>query len=196
VTGSGSREWVEIGRVERTRGLDGSLVVRLHADDPRNLLGAGEVALQGGPGRIPFRVVAARVLAATDRGGTRVELRLAGLGTRELAREWSGARVSIRGAELQPLAAGEYYQRDLIGLAVRIPDGRSIGRVREVWPTAGHDLLVVETAGDPVLVPALEPVLTRVDLGAGEIWIDPPEGLIPAVLLQEPAGDSRAGHRS
>ena len=166
--------WVEIGRVERTRGLDGSLLVALHGGDPTNLLAAEEVSLLGGPGRIPFRVLDAR-----DRGRGRVELRLAGLGTRELAREWAGASVSIARANLQALPEGEYYQRDLIGLTVRTPDGRCLGRVQEIWPTGGHDLLVVATSGEPVLVPAVEPVLARVDLAAGEIWIDPPAGLIP-----------------
>ena len=128
----------------------------------------------GEPGRIPFRVLEAR-----DRGRARVELRLAGLGTREHARAWSGARVSIAHALLRPLPEGEYYQRDLIGLAVRTPDGRHVGHVQEIWPTGGHDLLVVATSGEPVLVPAVEPVLTRVDLAAREIWIDPPAGLIP-----------------
>lgn len=160
--------------MERARGLDGSLLVHLHGDDPAHLLAAPEVSLQGEPGRIPFRVLEAR-----DRGRARVELRLAGLGTRELAREWAGAGVSIAQALLRPLPEGEYYQRDLIGLAVRTADGRHLGHVQEIWPTSGHDLLVVATSGEPVLVPAVEPVLTRVDLAAREIWIDPPAGLIP-----------------
>jgi 16S rRNA processing protein RimM len=166
--------WVEVGRVERARGLDGCLLVGLHGDDPSNLLAAGEVSLTGGPGKVPFRVLAAR-----DLGGSRVEIRLAGLGTRELAREWAGASVSIPQGALRPLPAGEYYQRDLIGLSVRTADGRVLGQVQEIWPTGGHDLLVVATGGEPVLVPAIEPVLTRVDLGAREIWIDPPAGLVP-----------------
>jgi 16S rRNA processing protein RimM len=174
VTESAARDWVEIGRVERARGLDGSLLVGLHAGDPANLLAAPEVSLQGRPGRIPFRVLAAR-----DRGGARVELRLAGLGTRELAREWTGASVSIERAALPPLQEGEYYLRDLVGLAVHTLDGRCLGHVREIWPTAGHDLLVVATPGEPVLVPAIEPVIARVDLAARAIWIDPPAGLIP-----------------
>jgi 16S rRNA processing protein RimM len=166
--------WVEVGRVERARGLDGRLLVGLHGDDPANLLAAPEVALRGTPGRVPFRVLEAR-----DLGSSRVEVRLAGLSTRELAREWAGASVSIPASSLRPLPEGEYYQRDLIGLAVRTPDGTVLGRVQEIWPTAAHDLLVVATGGEPLLVPAVEPVLTRVDLAAREIWIDPPAGLIP-----------------
>src|SRR5262249_22726364 len=122
VTDPARRGWVEVGRVERARGLDGHLLVRLHGDDPANLLGAPEVSLRGTPGSVPFRV-----LEAHDRGRARVELRLAGLATRELARDWAGASVWIADAALRPLPAGEYYQRDLIGLAVRTPDGSRLG---------------------------------------------------------------------
>jgi len=177
VTGWLPEGWIEVGRVERTLGLDGSLVVGLHGDDPANLIAAAEISLRGAPGSIPFRVLGARARAA--RGHPRVELRLAGIASREQAREWLGASVSVARGALPPPAEDEYYAHDLIGLEVRAPDGESLGRVSEIWPNAGHDLLVVETSTGPVLVPAIAPVLVRVDLAARELWIDPPAGLFP-----------------
>jgi 16S rRNA processing protein RimM len=176
---SGRSDWVEVGRVERALGLEGRMIVRLHGEDPENLLGAREVALDGFPGRIPFRILSAQPRPGLADGRARVELELSGLHSREEAAGWAGAGVSIRSSALRPLAAGEYYWRDLIGLTVRGADGRNLGTVQEIWPTGGHDLLVVATAGEPLLVPAIEPVLMRVDLDAGEIWVDPPPGLIP-----------------
>jgi 16S rRNA processing protein RimM len=171
--------WVEIGRVERARGLDGSLLVSLHGPDPASLLAAAEVSLQGDPGSIPFRVLRAHDRGSARGGRARVELQLAGLASRELAREWTGARVSIARSALPELAEGEYYAHDLVGLEVRSADGRVVGRVQEIWPTPGHDVLVVATGGEPVLIPAISPLLVRVYLEARELWIDPPAGLIP-----------------
>jgi 16S rRNA processing protein RimM len=170
---------VEIGRVERARGLDGGLLVSLHGEDPASLLAAAEVSLQGDPGCIPFRVLRAQDRGSARSGRARVELQLAGLASRELAREWTGARVSIARSALPELAEGEYYAHDLVGLEVRGADGRRLGRVQEIWPTPGHDVLVVATSAEPFLIPAVEPVLQRVDLEAGELWIDPPAGLVP-----------------
>jgi 16S rRNA processing protein RimM len=87
--------------------------------------------------------------------------------------------VSLARSALPAPAEDEYYTQDLVGLEVRAPDGDRLGRVREIWPTPGHDLLLVETSAEPVLVPATAPVLVRVDLAAGELWIDPPVGLFP-----------------
>jgi len=170
---------VEIGRVERARGLDGSLLVSLHGADPANLLAAAEISLRGDPGCIPFRVIRAHDRGRASSGRARVELHLAGLTSREQASGWSGASVSIARSALPSLPEGEYYAHDLIGLEVRSVDGRRLGCVQEIWPTPGHDVLVVATQAEPVLIPAVQPVLLRVDLAAGEVWIDPPAGLIP-----------------
>lgn len=167
--------WVEIGRVERALGLDGTLLVGVAGGEPSSLLRAAEVNLRGGPGSIRFRVLRARA-----RGGdAHVELRLAGLTTRDLAADWIGAGVAIERSALPELPEGEHYAADLVGLEVRALDGRRLGRVKEIWSAPAHDLLVVEAGGDPVLVPATPPILQRVDSGAGTVWIDPPAGLFP-----------------
>jgi 16S rRNA processing protein RimM len=184
VTGWLPEGWVEIGRVERALGLDGTLLVGVAGDEPSGLLGAVQVNLRGRPGSIPFRVLRAR---ARPGDASRVELRLAGLMTRDLAAEWLGASVAIERSALPVLPEGEHYAADLVGLEVRAPDGRRLGRVKQIWSSPAHDLLVVETDADPVLVPATPPILQRVDPGAGTVWVDPPAGLFP-----EESPDDRA----
>jgi len=169
--------WIEIGRVERALGLEGVLLVSVAGEEPSQLLGVEEVMLRGEPGSVPFRVRGAR-----PRGGdpTRIELQLAGLRTRELAAGWVGAGVAVERRAFPELPEGEHYVADLVGLEVRDPDGRRLGRVKEIWPSPAHPLLVVETNGDaPVLVPAVPEILKGVDSAAGELWVDPPAGLFP-----------------
>jgi 16S rRNA processing protein RimM len=152
------------------------LLVSVSGEEPSQLLGAAEVTLRGEPGTVPFRVLDARARAGD---AARIQLRLAGLTTRELGEDWLGATVSIPRSSLAALPEGEHYAADLLGLEVRSADGRRLGRVKEIWPSPAHPLLVVETAGDPVLVPAVPPILQRVEAAVGEIWIDPPAGLFP-----------------
>ena len=177
ITGEG---WLEVGRVARARGRDGALRVALYGEDPANLISAGRVSLQGAPGQIAFRVLEARTLRPARGGQVQVEVRLAGLDSRERAEAWGGASLAIPEAALRELPDGEYYWRQIIGLRVRLPGGRVLGTVAEIWPTGAYDLLVVqEGEGEPLLVPAVDEILSRIDLGAGELWIDPPAGLIP-----------------
>jgi 16S rRNA processing protein RimM len=170
---------VEVARVVRPHGLEGALVLSLYGDDPTNLLRAEAVRLEGAPGAIEFQV---RLMRAVRKGrrGERIQIyaRLAALHTRDQAEAWVGAAVSIPASALQPPGEGEYYWRDLLGLACRTLDGRELGVVEEIWPTGSNDVLVVRAAGRETLVPALRDVLARVDLQAGILWIDPPKGLL------------------
>jgi 16S rRNA processing protein RimM len=169
---------VELGRVERPHGRDGALLVVLHGDDPANLLAAPEVTLAGDLGEIPFRTRAADEAGATSAGHARVRLSLEGLDSRERAERWRGARVLLAEDLLAELPPGEYYWRDLIGCSCRLPDGTAVGRVEEIWPTGGHDVLVLRDGARRRLVPTTDEVLVRFDRERGELWIDPPEGLL------------------
>jgi 16S rRNA processing protein RimM len=180
--------WIEVGRVVRVCGLEGALAVALDAGHPVDLAPPQRICLAGPPGRIPFRIEAARALGGA--GSSRIELRLAGVSSRERAEPWVGSRVLVPPEALRATgpagrwpAGGqpsEARRRELLGLTVRLPDGSAVGTVDEIWPSPAHHLLVIHRKkGDPLLIPAVPPILARVDLAARELWIDPPAGLIP-----------------
>lgn len=174
----GGAKDVELGRVQRPHGRDGGLLVVLYGDDPANLLAAPEVLLRGAPGEIPFLRRAAEDAGPSREGHARVRLWLQGITDRARAERWSGARLLIAEHLLERLPEGEFYWRDLIGTRCRLPGGETLGTVCEIWPTGSNDVLVIESQGKTVLVPATEEVLVRLDRAAGELWIDPPTGLL------------------
>ena len=164
---------VELGRVLRPRGLDGGLLVSLHGDDPTSLAGAGEVLLAGEPGEVPFRV---RRVAAAGRGRdgrARAALWLEGLRDRERAEHWCGASVQVTSLPEPP--GDDLYWRELLGARCLGLQGEELGTLEEIWPTAGHDVLVLRSATGTRLVPAAESILLRFDRERRELWLDPPE---------------------
>lgn len=170
--------WVEIGEVCRAHGLDGSLLVRLHGDDPVNLIRAGSVRLDRNGCTVDLRLLGVREGGSLRDGRARVRVRLEGITSRGEAGPLSGARLSIPRSALRDLPEGEFYWRELIGLSCSTLDGKRIGRIEEIWPTPANDLLVVREGRRDVLVPAVGEILRQVDLDRGTVWIDPPEGLI------------------
>lgn len=172
--------WVEVGQVARPHSLHGVLVVGLYGDDPENLIRCSRILLRGGPGSLEFEVVSASPAGSHRSGRARIRLKLAGIESREQAELWVGARVSIPQGSLRALPDGEYYWRDILGLRCLTLGGEEVGKIEEIWPTAGSDVLVVRSASRTLLVPALRQVLVRVELDRGEVWIDPPEGLLEA----------------
>ncbi len=97
---------------------------------------------------------------------------------------WIGSAVEIPLAELPPPGEGEIYHHEAIGLEVRLPDGRRVGTVTAVESMPGNDCWVVRLVPDAegeardCLVPAVAPILSRVDLRARVAVIDPPPGLL------------------
>jgi 16S rRNA processing protein RimM len=72
-----------------------------------------------------------------------------------------------------------------VGLQVVTDRGRSLGRVREVLHNPANDLWVTDGPEGEVLIPALEDVVTEVDVGAGRAVVREIEGLTVAAVDEE-----------
>jgi 16S rRNA processing protein RimM len=99
-----------------------------------------------------------------------------GIRTREEAAELTNLEVFVRTDELPALAEGQYYHHQLIGLKAVLEDGREIGTVSEIMETGANDVYVVtDAAGKETLLPAIDPVILKIDLTAKQIVVKPPE---------------------
>ena len=104
--------------------------------------------------------------------------RLSGVSTKEQADALRGTRLTAPRDALPSLPDDEFYHADLLGLRVQDTGGAEIGRVKAVLDHGAGDILEVAREGGTVLVPFTAAVVPTVDLTAGRIVIDPPEGLL------------------
>ena len=102
-----------------------------------------------------------------------------GIETKEQADALRGVSLYADRARLPHLPDDEYYHADLIGLSVHDTGGKLLGTVKTVLNHGAGDLLDIQLAGssDTVLVPFTLAAVPTVDLKAGRIVADPPEGL-------------------
>lgn len=105
--------------------------------------------------------------------------RLSGIATKEQADSLRGTRLYVPRTRLPSLPDDEFYHADLIGLEVFDTGGRALGRVRAVLNHGATDLLEIHAPGrsETVLLPFTRKAVPTVDLAAGRIVADPPEGL-------------------
>lgn len=78
---------------------------------------------------------------------------LKGCTDRNRAEELVRAEIAVDSEQLPKLAENEYYWSDLIGLAVRNQQGRTLGIITNMLPTGANDVLVIEGAGPQILIP-------------------------------------------
>jgi 16S rRNA processing protein RimM len=106
---------------------------------------------------------------------------LSGVTTKEEADALRGTRLFADRDKLPELPDDEFYHSDLIGLEVLNTGGKVLGKVRSVQNYGAGDLLEIHGPGlkATVLLPFTNEFVPTVDLTAGRIIADPPEGLFP-----------------
>ena len=118
-----------------------------------------------------------REVRSIDRGHYIVTLD--GIADRTAAESLQLQDVYADRAELPALSDDEVYQADLVGCRAVLAGGEAVGTVRAIDRMNGNFLLVIERPGrEDALVPLVPEMVTRVDLAAGTVEIDPPEGLL------------------
>lgn len=106
--------------------------------------------------------------------------RLSDVRTRDEAEALKGTQLYVPRARLPSLPNDEFYHTDLIGLEVRDTGGLLLGKVKSVQNHGAGDILEVQAVGKAgtLLLPFTLAVVPTVDLTAGRIVVDPPEGLL------------------
>jgi 16S rRNA processing protein RimM len=108
----------------------------------------------------------------------RVLLKLEGCDDRTAAEALRGAFVQVPIEEAIPLDEGEYYEHQIVGLAVWTAKGEALGEVVEILYTGANDVYVVRGLDrSEILIPAIAGVILKVDLEAGRLVVELPEGL-------------------
>lgn len=107
--------------------------------------------------------------------------RLSGVDIKEVADALRGTKLYARREDLPSLPDDEYYHSDLIGLTVLDAGGAKLGKVTGVQEFGAGDILEIYGTGmkEPALLPFTAANVPTVDLSAGKIIADPPEGLFP-----------------
>ncbi|MBF6132750.1 ribosome maturation factor RimM [Nocardia otitidiscaviarum] len=173
-----------VGRVAKSHGVRGELVVEVRTDEPELRFAPGSVL----KGRLP-RATATQeyvVESAREHSG-RLLLRLVGVDDRTASDALRGTLFVVDTADLPPSAdPDEFYDHELEGLTATLTDGTVVGTVAEVLHSAAGELLSIKAseafppAGREILVPFVTAIVPTVSVAEGLIVLDPPEGLLDA----------------
>jgi 16S rRNA processing protein RimM len=169
---------VVVGRIGRPHGVRGQVTVEVRTDDPDLRFAPGSVLLTDPAARGPLTVVDKRWHSGT------LLLQLAApsgeaYASRETVDALRNTLLLVPIVDLPDIEEPDsFYDHQLVGLSVRLPDGSVVGEIAAVRHEA-QDLLVVRRPDAPeALVPFVSAIVPTVDVDGGFVVLDPPEGLL------------------
>ncbi|MGR3540812.1 MAG: ribosome maturation factor RimM [Hasllibacter sp.] len=160
---------VTVAAIAGAFGVRGEVRLKSFTSDPGAVAGYGPLT---GPDGSEYAISGLRPM----KGG--FSARLSGVATKEQADALKGARLTVPRTALPDPGEDEFYQADLIGLLVVDPGGAVLGRVKAVLTHGEQDLLEIHRSGGTALIPFTREIVPTVDIAAGRIVADPPEGLL------------------
>jgi 16S rRNA processing protein RimM len=169
---SGAR--VCLGQIGAAHGVRGEVRLRSFTSDPAAIADYGPLETEDG--RV-FEIETLR--PAKDH----FVVRLSGIRDRDAASALANTKLYVpRERLLETAEPDEFYHADLVGLAVIDRAGTKLGTVVAIHNFGAGDLIEVraDTGGNTELVPFDTTHVPAVDIAAGKIVVDPPQGLFKA----------------
>jgi len=162
--------WVVVGRITRTHGVKGEVAV-LPLSEVRSRFEPGSRLFLEERDDRPLTVTVSRP------HHQRLLVAFRGIEDRTSAEALRGQYLFVPTSWAPPLPEGEYWSHDLVGCEVFAPDGRGVGRVREILHAQANDVWMVDGPAGEVLIPALKEVIQDVDVAGRRIVVREVPGL-------------------
>ncbi len=170
--GAAEPRYLPIGHITGAHGIRGEVRVEPLTDYPERFRAGARLYLGS-----ETEAQAAEIQAVRPHHQVLL-IKFAHVPDRTAAELLAGQLVLIPSAEAMPLAEHENYAHDLLGLQVQTTTGQVLGQLTDILATGANDVYVVRGPEREVLIPALRQVVLSVDLAAGRMVVELPEGLL------------------
>lgn len=160
---------VLMGVITGVRGLKGELRVKPFNANPDEFFDYGPLLSEDGKKKFEGRVI--------GQAKGQLLVRLGGIGDRNAAEALKGTKLYLSREALPETDEDEFYHSDLVGLTAELLDGSVLGTIRWVLEAGAGASLEIETSSGELLVPFTKASVPIVDIQAGKVVIDPPDGL-------------------
>ena len=159
---------VLLGRIGAAHGIKGEVRIQSFCATPLDIASYGP--LRTGRGDETMTIAKARM------AGDLVVARLEGVSDRTAAEALNGTELFVAREKLPPEDdEDDFYYADLIGLAVRTPEGRIIGTLKSVQDFGAGDVVEIAlSSGASALYAFTKANFPEIALPQGYVVLDPP----------------------
>jgi 16S rRNA processing protein RimM len=167
-----SERLVSLGEIVATHGLEGWLKANLFNPESSALASAREIFIELEGSR------RSQALEASRRHKSQILIKLHGVDSIDAARAFIGGTLCVPEESLPVLQPGEYYHFQAVGLEVVDIQGNRLGTISRTWMAGGREIYVVTGGAKEYLIPAVKEIIEKIDFNAGQMIINPPQGLL------------------
>ena len=166
-------EYLNVGKVVNTHGIRGEVRVISQTDFPEERYQKGAKLTLFREGQKPLELT-----ITSHRKHKNFDL-LTFEGYPNINETFRDGILKVSEDDLTDLEENEFYYYEIIGLNVIDEDGENLGKIKEILSTGANDVWIVQRKGKKdVLIPYIESVVKEIDLDAGVVHVEIPEGLI------------------
>jgi 16S rRNA processing protein RimM len=161
---TGEPAFLEVGKVRRSHGVHGEVVVEIYTDFPERF--TPKATIYFGEKHIPL------VIASQRPHNEGLLLGFEGVTNPEQAGRYRNQILSVAASEISDLPEGEFYFHDLLDLEVVDEAGKLLGVITEILETGANDVYVVtDESGCELLIPAIPEVVLEVNLDSKKMKV-------------------------
>ncbi|GAA2041906.1 ribosome maturation factor RimM [Catenulispora yoronensis] len=163
-----------VGRIGRAHGIRGQATIEVRTDDPDLRFARGARLLTEPAERGPLVVTDAKFHNGI------LLLSFEGVADRDAVEALRNTVLVVEAdPDESPQDPEEFYDHQLVGLAVELADGSVLGEIADLLHLPGQDVLAVKRPDGPeVLIPFIKQFVPVVDVAGGRVVADPPAGLL------------------
>lgn len=168
----------QLGYVIKTHGLDGEVSILLDVDvpDDYHALESVFLATKGSEALVPFFLE--HIVIHQNKALVKFE----DIDTIEQAEPLVKAELYLPLTSLPALSDDQYYYHEIIGFQVIDQQLGDLGTIKDVYSTAGQDLIAMDYQGKEALIPINDNIVVRVDKAQSAVHVDLPGGLLEVYL--------------
>lgn len=162
---------ITIGKVVKSQGNKGEILLKSLTDDPTRFERLETIYLQGKGLNKLYKIEKVRYHKADQ-----IVMKLEGCDTINDALTLVNAQLAIEEKDLVKLPPNTYFHFQIIGLDVFDERGENLGKVSEIFSTGSNDVYVIQ-GKEEYLIPAINDVITKIDIENKKMIICLPKGL-------------------
>ncbi len=166
----------ELGKITKTHGLKGEVVLWLDVDFPEDYEDLESILLEERGELVPYFMESYRL------SGNRAIVKFEDIDTFEKAELMINLQAFLPLEDLPELDKNQFYYHEIIDYKVIDKNLGELGTVQTVHSMQAQDLLVMDYKGKEVLIPVISEIVLNADKEAKVLNVNLPDGLLEVYL--------------